>query len=65
MSQIVEKPTPAQIVAGLIISVGEARKLLGTDARGLSDDEIALLVVSLADVAPELLHISILSGKQL
>lgn len=60
-----KKPTAAELVAGLIISVGEARKLLGVDAQELTDDDIALLVLSLADLAPELINTSILSGKQL
>lgn len=60
-----KKPTAAELVAGLIISVGEARKLLGVEAQELTDDDVALLVLSLADLAPELINTSILSGKQL
>lgn len=65
MAKITNRPTTAQIVAGLIISVGEARKLLGVDAKGLTDDDIAQFVISLTDIAPELLNTSILLRKQL
>jgi hypothetical protein len=65
MTKISNKLTAAQIVSGLIISVGEARKLLGKDARGLTDDDIALYVMSLTEIAPELLNASILLRKQL
>lgn len=59
------KPTAAQLVSGLIISVGEARKLLGSDAKELTDDDIALLTISMAGIAPSLLELSTMQRKQL
>lgn len=53
-----ESPTAAELAEGLIISVGEARKLLGKDAQNMSDDEVALLVLELHEVAPTLLKLS-------
>ena len=37
--------------AGLIISTKQARKLLGRDAKGLSDDEIEAVIITLTDLA--------------
>lgn len=47
----------------LIISVGEARKILGVDAMGRSDDEIARDIMELTDLAQKLLNTSILPNK--
>lgn len=60
-----KKPTAAQLAATLIISVGEARKTLGADAKGMSDDDIALYVYALQEIAPKLLYTSISQEKQL
>lgn len=53
-----EGPTAAQLAEGLIISVGEARKLLGADALGMSDNEIAVLILRLHEIAPDLLKLA-------
>ena len=47
--------TPSQLAEGLIISVGEAKKVLGKDAKGLSDDEIAEHILLFADLAQTLI----------
>jgi len=51
---------PAQLANGLIISVGEARKILGADSNGRSDDEIAVIILELTQLGQELLNTSIL-----
>lgn len=51
-----QQPTAAQIAEGLIISVGEARKILGAEARGLSDEQVAAQILIMADLATELLQ---------
>lgn len=48
-------PTAAQLAEGMIISVGEARKLLGAEATNLSDDEIAVFILEFSDMAQDLL----------
>lgn len=51
-----EKSTvPAYLEAALIISLKEARKIMGVDARTLNDDELTILVWQLMDIAPDLL----------
>lgn len=50
-----QQPTAKQLAEGLIISVGEARKLLGAEYESLTDDEVALVILALSDVAPVLL----------
>ncbi len=60
--------TPSNIVnlsSSLIISVGEARKILGVDAKGRSDDEITEDIMALTDLAQKLLNISNLPKKKL
>lgn len=52
---------PADLEAALIISLKEARKIMGVDARALSDDELIIAIWQLMDLAPDLLksfHIS-------
>ena len=44
-----ERLTAAQI-KGLLISVGEARKLLGADYNDMSDDEVARKIILLSDL---------------
>jgi hypothetical protein len=51
------------LTSSLIISVGEARKVLGVDAKGRTDDEIAKEVLELTDLAQKLLNTSILPKK--
>lgn len=47
--------------SSLIISIGEARKILGVDAKGQTDDEIAKEILELTDLAQILLNTSNLS----
>ncbi len=42
----------------LIVSVDEARKLLGDDAEGMSDDEIAFVIETLDLMAKDALKLS-------
>lgn len=61
--------TPSQttinLSSSLLISVGEARKILGVDAKGRTDDEIAKDILELTDLAQKLLNTSILPIKTL
>lgn len=50
------QPTIAQLAGGLIISVGEARKILGADAKGRSDDELIAEIYELSEVAQAILN---------
>lgn len=43
--------------APLVISVGEARKILGKQAETLSDDQIIDLILSLTDIATHILEL--------
>lgn len=58
-------PSASELASGLIISVGEARKLLGKHAQNMSDDEIAMLILELHEIAPSLLKMSNSLFKQL
>ena len=61
-----KKAIPAQLEAALIISLKEARKIMGVDARTFSDDELTMEIWRLMEIAPDLLksaHIS--DNKQL
>lgn len=49
-----------QALNNLIISIGEARKILGKDAYGLRDDQITGYILELTQLAQELLNVSIL-----
>jgi hypothetical protein len=49
------EPTLEQLTSCLIISVGETRKLLGTDAKHLDDNQIATQVFEMSELAQELL----------
>lgn len=60
-----DKPTAKELVEGLIISTGEARKLLAKEAEHMSDDEVAVLVLELHEIAPSLLKMSNSKDKQL
>ena len=51
-----KKAIPAQLESALIISVKEARKIMGVDARPLSDDELILAVWHLMEISNELLN---------
>lgn len=50
-----EEPFTAQLTEGLIISTGEARKILGATAKHLTDDELAKQILVLSDLAHDLL----------
>ncbi len=49
------KKLTAQQLKGLIISIGEARKLLGADAKDLTDEDIAQQVLLLNEYAVHIL----------
>ncbi len=61
-----EKVVPAYVEASLIISLKEARKIIGVDARTLSDDELMVAILQLTELASDLLKSSNISlEKQL
>ncbi len=49
-----------QFLNNLIISVGEARKILGKDDSSLADEQISRYILELTQIAQELLNTSIL-----
>ena len=49
------KVIPAQLESALIISLKEARKIMGVDARTISDDELTMEIWRLMEIAPDLL----------
>lgn len=51
----VKQPTAAQIARSLVMSVGEARKILGVDAKELDDDQIAILLIEMEELAHHLI----------
>lgn len=59
-----QQPTAAQLAGGLIISVGEARKILGADAKNLSDEEIIQEVYLLNDAIMSLLKLTVSRSQQ-
>ena len=48
-------PSAAQLAKGLIISVKEARKLLGSGYQNISDDELTALILDMTELARDLL----------
>lgn len=60
-----KKTTAAQLASTLIISAGEARKILGADAKDMTDEEITLFVIQLQEIARMLIFTSISPKKQL
>ena len=48
--------TAAQLSQGLIISVGEARKILGAEAKGLTDTDLEELIFELSLFSQQVLH---------
>jgi len=50
-----KQPTATQLAQGLIMSVGEARKKLGADAKELTDEQIATQLMEMEELAHELL----------
>ena len=53
----------SSLSSSLIISVGEARKILGVDANGRTDDEIAQEILEMSKLAQILLNTSFLPIK--
>lgn len=50
-----KQPTAVQLAEGLVMSVGEARKKLGVDAKELTDEQIAIQLIEMEELAHELL----------
>lgn len=48
--------TAAQLSQGLIISVSEARKILGAESKGLTDSDLEELVFELSLLSQQVLH---------
>lgn len=59
------QPTAAQRADNLIISVGEARKILGADANGLGDEELMAAIYELSELAQALLNTALSSSERL
>lgn len=55
MSTRKKRLSAAQLASGLIISVGEARKLLGEKSKDYSDDELAYIILDMHELARELI----------
>lgn len=53
-----KKVIPTQLESALIISLKEARKIMGVDARTLSDDELTMEIWRLMEIAPDLLKLA-------
>lgn len=52
----IKKQQTAEVLAQRrVISVGEARKVIGQDAAALSDEQVGTLVLALEDIALSLL----------
>lgn len=60
-----KKTSAAQLASMLIISAGEARKILGADAKDMTEEDIVLLIVQLQEIARMLIYTSISPEKQL
>lgn len=56
-------PSETHLSSSLIITVGEARKILGAEAKGRSDDEIAKDIMELNEFAQLLLNTRLLPRK--
>lgn len=48
----------------LIISVGEMRKLLGSDGKNMTDNQIVLLILTLTETSSMLLNQSLVPKNQ-
>jgi hypothetical protein len=57
-AQQLQEPSVAQLSDCLIISIKEARKLLGVGGDELSDDELAATILELTQLAQELLKVT-------
>jgi hypothetical protein len=51
--------TVAQLPNNLIISVGEARKILGSDANSLNDEGLENLIFTLTDISQDALRLTV------
>ena len=49
------QPATVQLDEQLVISVGEARKILGADAKGISDDELAEFIIAATFISQDTL----------
>ena len=54
-SKKIQEPTVTQLSQGLIISVGEARKILGAEGKDLSDNQIVMFILDFSDFGSMLL----------
>lgn len=59
------QPTAEELSQGLIISVGEARKILGKECESMTDDEIISEIYNLTDAIQELFNTSFLTKSPL
>jgi len=55
------KPTINQLSGGLIISLNEARKIMGHESNDLSDDELLALIFQLSELAQTILNMPLSS----
>ena len=55
-------PTAAQLAKGMIISVKEARKLLGPSYQNIKDDELTALILDMTELARDLLVLNKTNG---
>jgi hypothetical protein len=53
----IKEATAEQLASGLIISIGEARKIMGAEASELGDNQLAHLILELSELAHELLKV--------
>ncbi|MFZ2545066.1 MAG: hypothetical protein WAW80_03760 [Candidatus Saccharimonadales bacterium] len=58
------EPSAEELSKGLVISVGEARKLLGTDAKEHSDNQIIEQIHRLTELAYAILKSTLSSYKK-
>jgi hypothetical protein len=58
------QPTIDQIAGGLIITVSEARKILGADAKELREEELITLIYELGEMARAVLNVTLSSGTK-
>lgn len=57
MKNQIQQQLKPSLDGSLIISVGEARKLLGIDGNGMNDDELAIHIALLQELAIEVIKI--------
>ena len=54
-----EQPNIARLSQHLIISTSEARKILGTDVKGLSDEELEEFIFASTSISQQVLQLSV------